>query len=192
MRSMSAPVSAAPEPGMSSWIEAPRSWTRRLFSHRWPPFTSTERRPTCRRSPCTTRPRSRSVSRPSRASGLGRPQLRRRDAHRELDALAARALAREPEAARGDAARRVSAADLEGGLDRARAAALEQRRRAAARPGSRGPAPGSCTRDIVPRSSMCARPGGHEVDRPDDAVPVPPALGQLAGSCGRPRSRRAR
>ena len=61
MRSMSAPVSAAPEPGMSSWIDAPRSWIRRLFSHRWPCFTSTERSPIRRRSRCTTWPRSRSV-----------------------------------------------------------------------------------------------------------------------------------
>ena len=30
-RSMSPRLSAAPCSGMSSWIEAPRSWTRRLF-----------------------------------------------------------------------------------------------------------------------------------------------------------------
>ena len=30
------PVRAAPEPGMSSWIDAPRSWMRRLLRHRCP------------------------------------------------------------------------------------------------------------------------------------------------------------
>ena len=52
MRSMSAALSAAPLPGMSSWIEAPASLISRLLSNSRPRLTSTERSPTGRRSTC--------------------------------------------------------------------------------------------------------------------------------------------
>ena len=147
---------------MSSWIDAPRSWMRRLLSHRWPALhldrAQPDPAPLALHHPAAV---------PEREHGgvelgrVGRPQLRRRHRHRQLDAAPLRALARQAEASARSRGRPVRAAHVERRPDRAGRRAARACRRAAGRPGSARAGPLQRTRDIVPEVLDVRRSGRH-------------------------------
>ena len=179
MRSMSALVSAAPEPGMSSWIDAPAELDAPVVEPQVPSLhlDRAQADPAALAlydAVAVAEREARGVE----ARPVGGPQLRGWNRHRELHAPALRALVRKAEGALDDAPAGRAQAHLERRLDRVLAAPLEHpveeqvglapaRRPLAAHPRHRAE-----VLDV-------RRPGGHQLHRADDPVPVPPGLGYV-------------